>query len=59
MIPLIGQLNNSVAGLGWPNPSGVDLICKKAICGSDVVSKYLLSVDFISLNHASTCPLLW
>ena len=59
MIPLIGQLNRSIAGLGSPSPSGVDLICSKAICGSDLISRYLFSVHFISLIHASTCPLLW
>ena len=40
MIPLFGQLNNIDAGLGGPGPSGVDLICSKAICGSDLVSKH-------------------
>ena len=31
MIPLIGQLSNNVTGLGSPGPSGVNLICNKAI----------------------------
>ena len=57
-MPLIGQLNISVAGLGSPGPNGDDLICNKAICGSDLVSKHFFSVCFISLMHASTCPLL-
>ena len=35
MIPLIRQLNSSVAGLGSPGPSGVDMICNIATCGSD------------------------
>ena len=40
MIPLFGQLNNSVAGLGSPSPSGTALICNKAIHESDLVSKH-------------------
>ena len=40
MMPPIGQLNNSIAGLGSPCPSGVHLICNKAICISDSVSMH-------------------
>ena len=39
MIPLIVQLNSSVAELGRPGTGSVDLICNKAICGSDLVSR--------------------
>ena len=34
-MPLIGQLNSTVAGLGSPGPSGIDMICNKAIYGLD------------------------
>ena len=59
MMPLIGQLDSSIAGFGSPGPSGVDLICNKAICGSDVMSKHFMSVCLINLIHTSTSPLLW
>ena len=36
----IGQLNSTVAGLGSPGPSGVDLIFNKFIWGSDLVLKH-------------------
>ena len=54
----IGWLNNSVAELDSSCPSGVDLICNKAICVSVWISMYILSIYFENLMHASTCPLL-
>ena len=41
-MPLIGQVNNSIAGFDSPGPSEVDLICSKAICISHLVSVYFL-----------------
>ena len=40
MMPLIEWLKSSVAGLGSPGPSGVDLICNEAILMSDLVSMH-------------------
>ena len=58
-MPLIGQLNNTVVRLVSPGPSEVILICNRAICGSPLVSKDFLGVQFTNFIHASTCPLLW
>ena len=38
MIPLVGPLNTSFAGLGSPGPSGIIVICNKARCISELVS---------------------
>ena len=43
MMFLIGQLNTSVIGLSSPCPSGVELICNKAIHGSALVSIHFLA----------------
>ena len=59
IMPLTGQLNNNVAGLGRPQPSDVDLICSRAMCMSLPESKHFFMVHFINLMQASTCPLLW
>ena len=37
MMPLVGQLNSSVAELGSPSPSSVILICNRARCISELV----------------------
>ena len=42
MIPLVGQLYSSVAGLGSSGPSGVILICNKTRCISEIVSQHFL-----------------
>ena len=59
IMPLIGQLNNMVTGLGKPGPNGVICICKRAMCGSALESRHFFSVSFTNFIHASTCPLLW
>ena len=37
MIPLVGQLNSNVAGLGSPGPSSIVLTCNTARHTSDLV----------------------
>ena len=54
IIPPVGQLNSSVAGLGSPGPSGIILTCNRARCISDLVSQYFFIVCFTSLMHAPT-----
>ena len=58
MIPLVGRLNNSVAGLDSPGPIGVILIFNKARCLCELESGHILIVHFTSLMHALTWPLL-
>ena len=58
-MPLIRQLNNTVAGLESPSPSGVSYICNRPICGLPLVSKHFFGVCFTKFIHTSTCPLLW
>ena len=52
MIPLVGQINSSVAGLGSPGPSGIIFICNKARCKLELSVMTFLSVCFTSLIHA-------
>ena len=59
IIPLIGQSNNNVAGLGRPGPRGVDLTCNKARHVLALVLLHFLSVHFMNLMHAFSIPLLW
>ena len=60
MMTLIGWLsNNNVAGLGKPGLIGVELSCNRARYVSVLVLKHCLSIHFMNLMHASTCPLLW
>ena len=56
---LIGMLNNSVAGLDIPTPIGVDLIPSTVKLKSLLFCLHFLTVHFMNLIHASTCPLSW
>ena len=59
IMPLIGWLHSSNAGLGNPCPSGIVHICNSAICRSLLESlKHFFSVHTINFIHASTYPLL-
>ena len=52
-------IDSSVAGQGSFGPSRVDLIYNRAICLSDLLSKYFLTFYLKNLVHVSTCLLLW
>ena len=45
IMPIIGQLNKSVVGLGSPAPSGIDLTCKSYIlCISISINVFLVFI---------------
>ena len=56
---IIGHLNNSIADIGSPDPSGVALICDKARYkaryASVLVSEHFFSIHLMNLIHALTC----
>ena len=57
-MPLTGQLNNTIAGLGRPSPSGAVRICSNAMCISPLVSEHFFIVHLMNLMQASTSLLL-
>ena len=48
-----------MAGIGRSCPSGVVLICSRAMCMSLLELKHFFILHFMYLMHASTCLLLW
>ena len=57
-MPFVSLLNRSVAGMGSPGLTSVDLICNKAMYMSVLVSKHLFMVLLTNFIHDSACPLL-
>ena len=43
-IPLVGQLNSNVAGLGSPGPNDIIQICNRAKCLPDLVTLHFFIV---------------
>ena len=58
MMPLIGWLNNSIAGISSPGPSGTDLTVIRLYV-HQIWYQCILIVLFINLIYTFTCPLLW